>query len=430
MNLRTTDSRYKSRMARRAWKSVLHGRSQGQAIMLVAFAMVAILGFTALAIDGGELYLLRRKAQNAADAAIIRAVYEVCKQPVTDPNDPDLQDQVRDGAVAAADNNDFTMDYTNDITYPYTPPGSGSPNKDYVYVQVKATKPTRLVQVVYSGPLEVTASAVGHCNPPTKWTDGYALLATGVGCGPNALHKAGSDSTINGSLHSNSDMQLTGSSVTVNGSCSAADGGTPGGGTCTGGTNDSATIVTAPLFWNISDFAPGGKIAAAAGATGHYWSYGNDPGSLNKTSGKISNGVHYVAGDLSVNSNEFGTNSYVTIVLTGQFKMSGSGVEGVWSYYKQADIGPLPLVFTTNPGPPTSCASGAGNKAIDVSGSDIAFYGVIYGPYGNVSMSFAGNSTMNGAIIGSTMDVTGANFLLTFDPNLFPPAPGTGGVVN
>jgi uncharacterized membrane protein len=41
----------------------------GQALVLIALAFVAMLGFVALAIDGGMIYSDRRFAQNGADAA-------------------------------------------------------------------------------------------------------------------------------------------------------------------------------------------------------------------------------------------------------------------------------------------------------------------------------------------------------------------------
>jgi uncharacterized membrane protein len=44
---------------------------RGQALILLVFAVVGLLGFTALAIDGGMIYSDRRIAQNAADAAAV-----------------------------------------------------------------------------------------------------------------------------------------------------------------------------------------------------------------------------------------------------------------------------------------------------------------------------------------------------------------------
>ena len=47
-----------------------HQRSEsGQVIVFLALCFVVLLGFSALAIDGGMLYSDRRHAQNAADAA-------------------------------------------------------------------------------------------------------------------------------------------------------------------------------------------------------------------------------------------------------------------------------------------------------------------------------------------------------------------------
>jgi len=46
---------------------------QGQAIVLVALALVVVFGFAALAVDGGRSYSEKRRAQNAADAAAYAA---------------------------------------------------------------------------------------------------------------------------------------------------------------------------------------------------------------------------------------------------------------------------------------------------------------------------------------------------------------------
>ncbi len=46
-------------------------KDSGQVLILIAIAFVVLLGFTALAIDGGMVYSDRRQAQNAADAAAL-----------------------------------------------------------------------------------------------------------------------------------------------------------------------------------------------------------------------------------------------------------------------------------------------------------------------------------------------------------------------
>ncbi len=49
----------------------------GQAMVMVALMMVVILGFSALAIDGGRLYIARSKMQNAADAAALAGAQDL-----------------------------------------------------------------------------------------------------------------------------------------------------------------------------------------------------------------------------------------------------------------------------------------------------------------------------------------------------------------
>lgn len=46
---------------------------KGQALILIAFGIVALIGFTALAVDGGRVFSDRRNAQNAADTAALAA---------------------------------------------------------------------------------------------------------------------------------------------------------------------------------------------------------------------------------------------------------------------------------------------------------------------------------------------------------------------
>jgi hypothetical protein len=59
-------------------------KDRGQAIVLVAFLMVALLAAAGMAVDGGGLYFLYRDAQNATDAAALAAAYTLCTNPDSD----------------------------------------------------------------------------------------------------------------------------------------------------------------------------------------------------------------------------------------------------------------------------------------------------------------------------------------------------------
>jgi hypothetical protein len=59
--------------------------SKGQSIALIAFAMIGLVGITALAIDGGNAFSIRRRAQSAVDnAALAAALAKVNGQNLAD----------------------------------------------------------------------------------------------------------------------------------------------------------------------------------------------------------------------------------------------------------------------------------------------------------------------------------------------------------
>jgi Flp pilus assembly protein TadG len=48
-----------------------HHPERGQALIIIALALVGLVGMVALAVDGGNVFLDRRTAQNAADSAAL-----------------------------------------------------------------------------------------------------------------------------------------------------------------------------------------------------------------------------------------------------------------------------------------------------------------------------------------------------------------------
>jgi hypothetical protein len=55
------------------------GRERGQALVILAFALLALIAFAGLAIDGGRFYAERRQTQNAADAVAIAGARELAE---------------------------------------------------------------------------------------------------------------------------------------------------------------------------------------------------------------------------------------------------------------------------------------------------------------------------------------------------------------
>lgn len=61
----------------------IRGRSRGQVVVMLAFAMVALIGMLGLATDLGYLFVERRTLQNAADAAALAGAQQLTKWDAT-----------------------------------------------------------------------------------------------------------------------------------------------------------------------------------------------------------------------------------------------------------------------------------------------------------------------------------------------------------
>jgi hypothetical protein len=190
-------------------KKLIPERLPGQSILLVAVLIVILLGFTALAIDGGALFLTQRQNQNAADAALVASTYVLCTGGDSAA--------ITMAGLLAAQNNDYNNDGTTNTVTINNPPASGTfaGNNEYVEVIVWADAPTNIIQLVFSGATEVTSRAVGHCRIVGAPFDGAAIVSlAGNEC--RAIETSGSANltTVFSGIFSNSNQ--------CSGPCSAA----------------------------------------------------------------------------------------------------------------------------------------------------------------------------------------------------------------
>jgi hypothetical protein len=169
----------------------------GQAIVLIVLAMIALLGFTALAVDGSMVYSDRRWAQNVSDASALAGggaaaqnmelqgyLYHVndpwgsggsCPAPVNSAIAVGLP-----VGVARATENDYNL------PNPLTEEAGGIdaecvwdgplPYIDFTTV-VKKTTDTAFAQLVFSGGLENTNTAVARVRPAIGIGWGRSIVA-------------------------------------------------------------------------------------------------------------------------------------------------------------------------------------------------------------------------------------------------------------
>jgi len=177
------------------------GAERGQALILIVFAIIALMGITALAIDGGGAYVDRRRAQTAADsAALAGALSRINGQLWIS----------KTYAVAAS--NGYANNGKSSVVEIHSPPISG-PNKgniEYIQVRITSRRRTYFASVVGMRQITNVAEAVAHAKPSVlaPMFEGAAVvsLAPGSDC---INHKAFN-------VHAEATLDIWGSGVLVN----------------------------------------------------------------------------------------------------------------------------------------------------------------------------------------------------------------------
>lgn len=158
-------------MNKRSPNNYQHGSSS----LLMAFAVVVLLGMAALAIDGGMLYLQRRMAQNAADAASLAGALAIAQGYGSD--------QIEYIVLERSKENGFDYAETNTTVVVNWPPHFPSPfagNSNYIQVVITGHVDSAFAHFVYSGPLAVTVEAVAHARVHEDLAPGYAIFGASL----------------------------------------------------------------------------------------------------------------------------------------------------------------------------------------------------------------------------------------------------------
>jgi Flp pilus assembly protein TadG len=236
---------------------------EGQVLVFLSLVLVGLLGFGALALDGGMLFSDRRHAQNAADSASLAgasaAAYYmrmnnvnynafVCGTSGTTYTSAAAEME----AISRAASNDYTIDADisdhhgvdilceiNDML---------SYEDKHIDVLTKITRDTQsnFAHLIYNGPLRNEVEAVARVYPPMPLAFGKAIIALNEdGCSGNqngVIFSGSSTTTVTGGgVWSNGCLTGNGSNfdVTVN------NGGVGFAGTSTG---TLANINPAPVY--------------------------------------------------------------------------------------------------------------------------------------------------------------------------------------
>jgi hypothetical protein len=139
------------------------GRRRGIIVVFVALALTAVVGFVALAIDGGLLYDELRQARMTADASARAAACDLfANYPTNQGAAPNGTAQA--AALAAAAGNGFANDGVTSTVVVNIPPASGTYTglAGYAEVIVTCNVQRAFTSIWGSGPIPVTARAVAR----------------------------------------------------------------------------------------------------------------------------------------------------------------------------------------------------------------------------------------------------------------------------
>lgn len=190
---------------------IIH-HERGQIIVLVALALVALIGMVALAVDGGIVYFDRRRAQTAADNAAIAGALMLL-QGKTDAqinyfNAVGSSLNSKPFIIAAA--NGFDNNGTTNWVQVSAPPFSGYYaevwDKDsYVQVHIRERSNTSLIQLIYPGLAEGQVDAVAHGTLPGPNFPGDAIVGLDpYSCKTVWFHGTQTITITGGNVYSNS----------------------------------------------------------------------------------------------------------------------------------------------------------------------------------------------------------------------------------
>lgn len=172
---------------------------RGQSMVILAFAIIVLLGMSGLAIDGGVLFSERRNAQNAADAAAMAGAFAILQG-----NDP-----VSNAYARAADNDYDDNGTTNWVQVHYPPiQGPYAGNPDFVQVDIDSHVDTYFAQFVFSGDLNSSVIAIAHAKPATVEPLLFGNAIVGLaesGCAVVWSHGNNNTDITGGGIHVNSD---------------------------------------------------------------------------------------------------------------------------------------------------------------------------------------------------------------------------------
>jgi hypothetical protein len=176
---------------------------RGQALIIIALALVGLAGIAGLVIDGGNAFQDKQRAQNAVDAAALASAHARI-----------TGGDLVGAAMASAAENGYNNDGVTNIISLYSPPKDGPHTGDIEYIQViiKSTVTTYFARVVGTNQIinEVQATARTKAPEIGPLLHGHAVIS--LAPTSNCFNR------LSFWIHGEATLDITGGGVFVNSS--------------------------------------------------------------------------------------------------------------------------------------------------------------------------------------------------------------------
>ena len=409
-----------------------HRGEEGQVLAFLAIVLVVLLGFAALALDGGMLFSDRRDAQNAADSASLAggsaAAYYMRTNNINynsficgTSGALSTEASAEIEAINRAASNDYVID--NDLSDKHGVSVScdivdmGSYLDKHFDITTKITRDTttNFAQLVYDGPLRNEVEAVTRVYPPAPIAFGKAIIA---------LNESACSGNSNGVIFSGtSTTTVTGGGVWSNG-CLTGNGTSfnvtvnYGGVGFAGSSTGTLTNINPAPEYIPSKLPDHSLIVAEPDCSGLPNRTVPNSGDATLEPGKY-NKIKWTGGILTMNPGLYCITDSQGMDISGG-ELSGDGVTifledgGVTI---NGNVSPVDLRAPEESPDPSPAVPGilfylanGNSNTISITGNSTSFYlGTVYAPDGDLFFSGTSgtNPTFNTQLIGNNVEVSG-----------------------
>ncbi len=411
---------------------------KGQVMIIFVMALVILLGFSALAIDGGMVYSDRRYDQSVADAAALAGASAAAE--IMSSNTAYYYDNFNCASVTPLSNaailaarqraltDNFTifaqdLDHTNHgvkVLCGQTTSGGFVDKYMDVWVKITSQTNTAFAHLFYSGPIRNTVEAIVRVRPRADLAYGYAIAAISNLCGTNT---GGVDFNGNNDITVNGGGIFSNSCITKNGTATVrVNPSTLGVNFITTYTNNGASGGVVPNPAQVGNPLPRRDVPVPNCAAATYRGNGRasnpqplQPGRYdsirvsNNETVTLAPGLYCMYGDVDLQGGNFSAAGVTFIILAGNFNTNGQVNVNIASATTEPNLEDGNVNNDWIRGMLIYMPSPHNGQVNLQGGSSTAFTGTVYAPDGVIKVggSSAINPTYNTQCIGKKVTIDG-----------------------